>query len=117
MTDTACELMTRKQFLQRMGISDSSERRGRRGGGEWPPHLLIGKKVYYRPESCDDWLRHREAITQSAHQRAVDCTDAEAMTAILRRAKVLADTAPPLTPQQVIELRSIFANRAGAGRP
>ena len=66
MKDTASELMTRRQFLKELELSDSTERRGRTGGGEWPPHLLIGKKVYYRRESLDDWLRHREAATQSA---------------------------------------------------
>lgn len=45
-----------------------------------------------------------------------DNDDAEVMTAILRRAKVLADAAPPLTSQQVLLLRSIFANRAGGVR-
>jgi hypothetical protein len=113
MTDTVSELVTRRQFLKKLGISDSSERRGRTGGGEWPPHLLIGKKVYYRRESLDDWLRHREAATQSVPREPVDGNgDAEVMTAILRRAKVLADAAPPLTSQQVLLLRSIFANRA-----
>jgi hypothetical protein len=72
MKDTASELITRGQLLKELGISDSSERRGRTGGGEWPPHLLIGKKVYYRRESLDDWLRHREAATQSAAGEPVD---------------------------------------------
>ena len=72
MTDTVGEFMTRRQFLKELGISDSSERRGRAGGGEWPPHLLIGKKVYYRRESLDDWLRHREAATQSTPREQVN---------------------------------------------
>jgi hypothetical protein len=72
MTDTVSELMTRRQFLKQLGISDSSERRGRTGGGEWPPHLLIGKRVYYRRESLDDWLRQREAASQSAPGELVD---------------------------------------------
>jgi hypothetical protein len=72
MTDTESELITRRQFLKELKISDSSERRGRTGGGEWPPHLLIGKKVYYRRQSLDDWLRHREAATQSTPRELVD---------------------------------------------
>jgi hypothetical protein len=114
MTDTVSELVTRRQFLKELGISDSSERRGRTGGGEWPPHLLIGKKVYYRRESLDDWLRHREAATQSVPREPVDDNgDAEVMTAILRRAKVLADAAPPLTAEQALLLRHLMRDTAG----
>ena len=45
---THTELVSRKQLLTELDISDSSERRGRRGNHEWPPHLRIGTKVYYR---------------------------------------------------------------------
>lgn len=37
--------------------------------------------------------------------------------AIRRRAKELADNAPPLTAQQVLLLRAVFANPAGGNRP
>jgi hypothetical protein len=115
--DADSELVPRTILIDEFGISDSCERRRRKEGADWPPHLLIGKKVYYRRESLDDWLRHREAATQSVPREPVDDNaDAEVMTAILRRAKVLADAAPPLTSQQVLLLRSIFANRAGGVR-
>jgi|KBSSwiStaDraftv2_1062776.scaffolds.fasta_scaffold3437353_1 hypothetical protein len=39
--------------------------------------------------------------------------DQEKLASIRRRAKELADQAPPLTAQQVLLLRAIFANRAG----
>jgi hypothetical protein len=39
--------------------------------------------------------------------------DTEKLAAIRRRAKELADQAPPLTAQQILLLRSIFANQAG----
>lgn len=42
--------------------------------------------------------------------------DQEKLASIRRRAKELADQAPPLTSQQVLLLRSIFANRAGGLR-
>jgi hypothetical protein len=114
--DADSELVPRTILLDEFGISDSCERRRRKEGADWPPHLLIGRKVYYRRESLSDWLRQRESATQSV-QRGLDRTgDAEAMTAVLRRAKVLADAAPPLTSQQVLLLRSIFANRAGGDR-
>ena len=39
--------------------------------------------------------------------------DDETMRAVLQWAKDLVEDAPELTPQQILLLRSIFANRAG----
>ncbi|ASL16272.1 hypothetical protein MYCOZU2_03898 [Mycobacterium intracellulare subsp. chimaera] len=65
MTDTGSELLSRKQFLAKIGISDSGERRGRTGERDWPPHLLVGQKVYYRRAAVDDWILRQEAICNS----------------------------------------------------
>ncbi|GAA3418832.1 hypothetical protein GCM10022140_25750 [Rhodococcus aetherivorans] len=43
-----------------MGISSAGEIRGRTGGREWPPHVRIGHKVYYRREAVEQWLREQE---------------------------------------------------------
>lgn len=117
MTDTGSELLSRRQFLRELGISDSSERRGRRGRGAWPPHVWIGGKLYYRRAAINDWIRQQEATAQCAHQGQADASEAETTAAILQRAKVHADAAPPLSPEQVLQLQSIFANRAGADGP
>jgi phytoene dehydrogenase-like protein len=111
--DADSELVPRTILLDEFGISDSCERRRRKEGADWPPHLLIGRKVYYRRESLSDWLRQRESATQSV-QRGLDRTgDAEAMTAVLRQAKVLADAAPPLTAEQALLLRHLMRDTAG----
>ena len=118
MTDTERELIPRKRLLDELGISDSSERRGRTGNRDWPPHLSIGKKIFYRRASVDDWLRHQEATSRSAHRDATSSgIDAETMTAILRRAEALADSAPPLTAQQIQILRSLLSSPSGADAP
>ena len=57
--DADNELVPRTNLLDEFGISDSCERRRRKEGADWPPHLLIGRKVYYRRESLCDWLRQR----------------------------------------------------------
>lgn len=62
MTDTEREWINRRQFLDMLGISDSNERRQRREGRPWPPHLRIGNKVYYRRAAVEDWLRAQEAL-------------------------------------------------------
>jgi hypothetical protein len=103
--DADSELVPRTSLLDEFGISDSCERRRRKEGADWPPHLLIGRKVYYRRESLSDWLRQRESVPKSLHQGLDRTDDAEAMTAVLRQAKVLADAAPPLTGEQALMLR------------
>jgi|SRR4051812_25751199 hypothetical protein len=62
MTDTEREWINRRQFLDMLGISDSNERRQRREGRPWPPHLFIGGKVYYRRSAVEDWLRRQETL-------------------------------------------------------
>ncbi|MCX5044067.1 hypothetical protein OG921_12915 [Aldersonia sp. NBC_00410] len=59
------DLLSRKQFFEALGISDSNERRKRQDGGpDWPPHLYIGRKVFYRREAVAAWLLRQEAICQ-----------------------------------------------------
>ncbi len=59
--DPTTELLHRKQFLNEYGFSDSTERRRRKAGDRWPPHIWIGSQVYYLRSSVDDWLRQQEA--------------------------------------------------------
>ena len=60
MTD---QLLTRKQVLDMLSISDSSERRMRQYG-EMPDHLRIGRKVYYRLSTVEQWLSNLESDKQ-----------------------------------------------------
>jgi hypothetical protein len=77
MTDTEREWINRRQFLDMLGISDSNERRQRREGRPWPPHLFIGGKVYYRRSAVEDWLRRQEALCQTQPgEPAVGCQGA-----------------------------------------
>ena len=61
-------LVPRAELLKQFRISDSSERRQRNGAPDWPPHVVIGKKIYYRSSQIDAWLRRREA--QSVYEEA-----------------------------------------------
>jgi hypothetical protein len=111
--DTDSDLIPRTKLLDEFGISDSCERRRRKEGADWPPHLLIGRKVYYRRESLSDWLRRRESVPKALNQGLDRTDDAEAMTAVLRQAKVLADSALPLTAEQALRLRHLLRDTAG----
>ena len=64
-TDNGSEMIPRREFLKKVPISDSTERRGRTGSRDWRPHFYIGTKVYYRRAAVDDWIRRQEAISQS----------------------------------------------------
>ncbi|MGO9349989.1 MAG: helix-turn-helix transcriptional regulator [Mycobacterium sp.] len=65
-------VLTRKQFMNEYGFSDSTERRGRTGGESWPPHIEIGPagRVYYRRESVEAWLQEIESDEQQAQTMA-----------------------------------------------
>ena len=59
------DLLSRRQFFEEIGISDSNERRKRKQGGpDWPPHLCIGTKVFYRRDAVAAWLLRQEANCQ-----------------------------------------------------
>ena len=53
--EAVSELLSRRELLAEYPFSDSAERRGQRGSA-WPPHLVIGKKIYYRRQSVERWL-------------------------------------------------------------
>ena len=75
--DPTTELLHRKQFLNEYGFSDSTERRRRKAGDRWPPHIWIGNQVYYLRSSVDDWLRQQEASCNSERLEIADQTHLE----------------------------------------
>lgn len=52
-------LVSRLELLELLGISDSTERRGRQSS-DWPPHIMIRKSVYYNWPTVEKWLLQRE---------------------------------------------------------
>jgi hypothetical protein len=102
------QFIPRAQLLAELCISDSSERRRRREGGDWPAHITIGKKIYYRRSRVDEWIARREAGADFAAQ----IFPQEVEQALDRRAAELAAAAPGLTPQMKIALRSVFSRPA-----
>lgn len=61
--EAVSELLSRRELLAEYPFSDSAERRGRKRGSAWPPHLVIGKKIYYRRQSVERWLADQEQGT------------------------------------------------------
>jgi hypothetical protein len=103
--DSHDELVPRTNLIDLLNISDSGERRKRKAGVDWPPHVLIGRKVYYRRESLSAWLRQRESIAPD-HRNLGDHLGG--VVAALRAAKVLPDPAQPLTSNQAILLSRLM---------
>lgn len=69
----AGQLLSRSELIKALGISDSSERRRRRNDPMWVPHLVIGTKVYYRPQSVEHWLGCREATCSGDGDASQPC--------------------------------------------
>jgi hypothetical protein len=63
--DTNGFLIPRSELLKQLHLSDASERRQRVAGADWPPHVLIGRKVYYRRSQVEAWVLRREAASQN----------------------------------------------------
>jgi hypothetical protein len=57
-------LMELQEFRALMHISVSGEREHRRVDDDWPPHITIGQKVFYRRATVMEWLARKEAQTQ-----------------------------------------------------
>lgn len=64
MTATERDIISRKGLLEWLDVSDSTERRKRKEGRSWPPHLLIAGKICYRRSTVEDFIRAQEAISQ-----------------------------------------------------
>ncbi len=54
-------LMGLPEFRRLMHLSPSSERRMRTSEEDWAPHLVVGRKVFYRRSAVMEWLERQEA--------------------------------------------------------
>jgi predicted DNA-binding transcriptional regulator AlpA len=105
------QLIPREQVLKRMNVSDSTERRKRKSGDNWPAHVMVGNRILYSESSVNEWIAAQESANTGLSGGGDFSPDVEA--AIERRAAELAAKAPPLTARQIAQLREIFANPAG----
>jgi hypothetical protein len=111
------QLIPREHVLKRMNVSDSTERRNRQSGKNWPAHVVVGNRILYSEDSVNEWIAAQEAantVSGTSTVRAAFSPEVEA--ALERRAAELAAKAPPLTARQIAQLRQIFANPAGGSR-
>ncbi|MGO8853690.1 hypothetical protein [Mycobacterium sp.] len=111
MTDyVSSDLLSRKEFLEEYGFSDSAERRGRRQGEAWPPHMVIGqKKIYYRRRSVEQWLAEQERAAGESPVAKLRGLLPTLDDETCHLAKELIDRAPALSPQQLASIRTVIA--------
>lgn len=55
------QLIPREHLLKRMSISDSTERRKRQSGTNWPAHVVVGSRILYSERSVSKWIADQEA--------------------------------------------------------
>jgi hypothetical protein len=107
------QLIPREQVLKRMNISDSTERRNRQSGKNWPAHIRVGHRILYRESGVNSWIAAQEATSTEESIGTADSLSSKVEAAIERRAAELAAQAPPLNARQITQLREIFGNPAG----
>ncbi len=56
----------RQHFLGEYGFQASTENRARKQGLPWPPHVVLGKRVFYSRQSVQRWFEEQEAKAADA---------------------------------------------------
>lgn len=54
-------LLALGEFRELLHLSPSGERKKRREQDDWPPHLVIAGKIFFRRSAVTDWLERQEA--------------------------------------------------------
>lgn len=107
-------LMGLSEFRALAHLSPTCERRHRRERDDWPPHVEIGRKIFYRRTGVMDWLARQEANLAGVLGLGADLGGTRQQdVAIQKRAAELAASAPALTVEQVVWLRAVFASGVG----
>ena len=86
------QFMTREQFCKELNLSLGTERRLRQAGQDWPPHLRIGRKIFYRRDGVRQWVARKEVA-------APGIGSAASLTV--------------LTPDQITWLQNFFGSLSG----
>ena len=53
--------MPRVEWLREFGVRDRQEKRARALGLPWPPHVVMGKRVFYSRQRTLEWFALQEA--------------------------------------------------------
>lgn len=110
-------LMGLSEFQALTHLSPTCERRHRCEHDDWPPHVEIGRKIFYRRAGVMNWLARKETNRAGVRDLGADLSRAPELDAtIWRLASELAANAPALTTEQVVWLRAVLDSGCG-GQP
>ena len=63
--------MTRRKFLHDYGLEDATEKRARAGGLSWPPHKILGGRVFYSRKLVTDWFAQHDQSSDADRRRQI----------------------------------------------
>jgi hypothetical protein len=107
-------LMGLSEFRALTHLSPTCERRHRCEQDDWPPHVEIGRRIFYRRAGVMNWLARQETNRAGVHDLGADLGGApELDAAISRRVSELAANAPALTAEQVVWLGAVLDSGGG----
>ena len=100
-------LMGLPEFRKLLHLSPSTERRMRSEEQDWPPHLVLGRKVFYFRDGVRDFLLRQ----QDAHGVARP----DVLSAPLHQDDAFASGTPAFTVEQKRWLKAFFVHQLGDG--
>jgi hypothetical protein len=53
--------LPRLQWIGEYGVTDRQEKRARALGLPWPPHVVLGCRVFYSRQRTQEWFAAQEA--------------------------------------------------------
>lgn len=56
--------MPRLTFLREYNLDDSMEKRARALALPWPPWVILGRRVFYSRQRCQEWFEAQEALSR-----------------------------------------------------
>ncbi len=65
----------RQDFLGEYGFQASTENRARKQGLPWPPHVVLGKRVFYSRQTVQRWFAEQEARSVAGMAASADAYD------------------------------------------
>ena len=56
----------RQDFLEEYDFQASTENRARKQGLPWPPHVVLGRRIYYSRQAVQRWFEQQETNAAGA---------------------------------------------------
>jgi hypothetical protein len=61
--------MTRSAFCEEYDWRLDSEKKMRTSGDPWPPHVVLGRRIFYSRMRCEQWFAEQDAKSRADASR------------------------------------------------